>query len=266
MAAAVVLTADYDRLKHFLGEVPPTVNLLKWNPVVVTRLHQLGFFNILGHDPDPEMLITDGSFLLMRILRSENSENLALVDEALMELGRFLSADAQQLEEKITHSLTIISEVMSNVTQHAYRQDVGFKYDHLSSFWVSAEADKSERTLRIVLYDQGTTIPVTYPKLDRTDKVRKYLRRALIGSKSFDYEDDGTYIRAALRYGGSRTELDYRGKGFPQMSQLLNTLGGGELRVYSRGGWCARLRNGKVTSGSYPFSIGGTLVEWKIEL
>lgn len=266
MAAAVVLTADYDRLRHFLDDVPPTVNLRAWDPVVVTRLNQLGFFNILGHAPDPNLLIQSDDFLLMRIVRSKNSDKLNEIDDALMELGRFVSATIADLEAKITHTLSIISEVMSNVTQHAYRRDVHFAYDHLDSFWVSAEADRVHRTLRIVLFDQGATIPVTFPKMDRADTVMKYLRRALTGGRRFDYDDDGTYIRAALRYGGSRTDLDYRGKGFPQMADLLDTLGGGELSIFSRGGWCSRSTSGRVTSGSHDCSIGGTLVEWKIEL
>ncbi|SMX44471.1 hypothetical protein OCA8868_03154 [Octadecabacter ascidiaceicola] len=266
MASAVVLAADYERLKHFLNEVPPTINLRRWNPVVVTKLNQMGFFNILGHQPDENLLIQDGDFLLMRILRSVNSANLSQVDDALMELGAFVSDDESAIDEKVTHTLSIVSEVMANVTQHAYRNEVDFTYNHLSSFWVSAEANRAEKTLRIVLYDQGATIPVTYPILDRTKRVTRFLERVLRRAPKFDYEDDGTYIRAALRYGGSRTDLDYRGKGFPQMIQLLGTLGGGELMVLSRGGWCARASNGKVTSGSYPCSIGGTLVEWKIEL
>lgn len=266
MSAAVVLAADYERLRHFLNEVPPTINLRKWDPIVVTRLHQLGFFNILGHQPDPNLLVQDGDFLLMRILRSTDCGTLGDVDDALMDLGAFVSDANDSLDAKVTHTLSIVSEVMSNVTQHAYRSDIDFSYDHLGSFWVSAEANRSDRTLRIVLYDQGATIPVTYPKLARTEKVMRFLGRVLNGSPGFDYEDDGTYIRAALRYGGSRTDLDYRGKGFPQMIELLDTLGGGELTVLSRGGWCARARNGKITSGGYPCSIGGTLVEWKIEL
>jgi hypothetical protein len=266
MASAVVLAAEYDRLKHFLDEVPPSVNLREWYPVVVTKLFQLGYFSILGHQPDPNLLLQDGDFLLMRILRSTNSSALGQVDDALMELGAFISGDTNSLDEKVTHTLSIISEVMSNVTQHAYSGHVDFSYDHLSSFWISAEANRTDRTLRIVLYDQGATIPVTYPKMARTDRVTRFLERVIKRIPEFDYEDDGTYIRAALRYGGSRTELDYRGKGFPQMIQLLETLGAGELMVLSRGGWCARAGNGKVTSGSYACSIGGTLVEWKIVL
>lgn len=266
MASAVVLAADYDRLKHFLSEVPPTINLRNWNSVVVTKLHQMGYFNILGHQPDPNLLVQDGDFLLMRILRSINCATLNQVDAALMKLGEFVSEDKNYLDEKVTHTLSIISEVMSNVTQHAYRKDVDFTYDHLNSFWISAEANRADSTLRIVLYDQGATIPVTYPKMARKKKVTRYLKRFLRQTHKFDYDDDGTYIRAALRYGGSRTDLGYRGKGFPQMIQLLDTLGGGELMVLSRGGWCCRASSGKTTSGCYPCSIGGTLVEWKIEL
>lgn len=266
MAAAVVLAADYDRLKVLLDEVPPTVNLRDWDPLVVTKLNQLGYFRLLGHQPDPKLLIQNGDFLLMRILRSKDCSTLEKVDDALMKLGEFISKSESFTDAIVTHTLSIISEVMSNVTQHAYRDNEKFRYAHLSSFWVSAEANRSDKTLRIVLYDQGSTIPVTYPKMARTAKVARYLRRVLRQTPKFDYENDGTYIRAALRHGGSRTEKDYRGKGFPQMIQLLDVLGGGELMVLSRGGWCIRSSNGKITSGGYSCSIGGTLVEWNIEL
>lgn len=266
MPAAVVFAAEYDRLRELLMEVPPTVNLGDWDPIVITRLHQLGFFSILGHAPDPELLMQDGDVMLMKIIRAQNSETLNEVDDALVKLGSFLSLDEHQLDTTITHTLSIVSEVMANVTQHAYGDDLNYRYRHISSFWVSAEADRKNKTLRIVIYDQGATIPATYPKMERTANVVKYLRRALSKEPKFDYSDDGTYIRAALRYGGSRTGLDYRGKGFPQMSDLLDTFGGGELRIYSRGGWCYRGRNRKVRSGSHDCSIGGTLVEWKIEL
>jgi len=270
MAAAIVLSADYDRLKHYLKEVPPTINLHEWKPIVVTRLHQLGFFNLLGHEPEDAMLMQSGDFLLMRILKSQNSNDLNIVDHSLGQLRDFMRSGQNEqnseFDKKITHILTIISEVMSNVTQHAYPEKYEFDYDHIDSFWISAEADKSDKTLRVVMFDQGATIPCTYPRLSRTGKVRKYLRRALKSPDEFDYRDDGTYIRAALRYGGSRTDENYRGKGFPQMNELLDNLGGGELKIRSRYGWCERDCNGKVTSGSLQYSIGGTLVEWKIEL
>ncbi len=266
MASAVVLAAEYDRLKHFLNEVPPTINLRLWKPTVVERLHKLGYFSILGHEPDPQLLVEDENVQLMRIIRSENTGKFQIVDESLSELGSFLSTDPAVLDEKIIHCLTIIGEVMSNVTQHAYQPSPDLTPNHLNSFWISAEANKTENTLRIVLYDQGATIPITYPRMNLTDSVLKYFRRTLKGSPSFDYENDGTYIRAAFKYGGSRTDKDYRGKGFPQMNQLLAALGRGELKVRSRGGWCIRALNGKITSGSLSSSIGGTLVEWKVEL
>lgn len=270
-SASVVLTAEYSRISILNEEVPPTVDINKWNRGVLTRLYQIGFFSSLGHIPDlDEKLVTDGPTLTMRIVRATNANELHVVDDALQELGRFMfGADlekSEMLEQAIVTTMTAISEAITNVTQHAYPDDRKYEYPHVESFWVAATADRIKRTLTIVVYDQGASVPVTYPRMTLTEKIQRYLRRAIKREKKFVYENDGTYVRAAMRYGGSRTDKPYRGRGFPQMYDLIKAIGDGTLRIHSRGGWAVRGPGGRIQSGYVGSSIGGTLIEWTVSL
>ncbi|MGY5811981.1 hypothetical protein ACXHXG_30310 [Rhizobium sp. LEGMi198b] len=266
-AAAVVLAAEFERLAAVDGEVPPTVNLHLWNEQVFRKLAQLGFFEIVGFIANrDDVIIEEGDTRTMRIVSTKNADDLAKVDVALQQLGTFLNPVQRIPDDIIIPFLTALSEAMSNVTNHAYPEDFIPPYPHINSLWVAATADRSKNTLTVVLYDQGVTIPYTYPRIDRLERVLKYLRRTLRREPKFEYENDGIYIRAAMKYGGSRTDQRHRGKGLPQMIQVIEQAGVGAMTVYSRGGWCKRDSNGRFSSGAVPFSFGGTLIEWTVEL
>ncbi|KAB2682941.1 ATP-binding protein [Brucella pseudintermedia] len=266
-AAAVVLTAEYERVAKLNNETPPTAELHKWSEEVFRKLYQLGFFEVVGHVPKRKDVIIDfGATRTMQIISTENNDDLDRIDRSLQELGEFLNPDKNIPEEILVEILTAISEAISNVKHHAYPADYPLAYPHLNRLWVAATANRDKNTLTIVVYDQGATIPVTYPRMSRRDRVRTFLQRAIRPETDFEYQNDGTYIRAAMRYGGSRTEKEYRGRGLPQMIEVLTRIGLGQMSVYSRGGWCSQSSNGRLTSGANGFSIGGTLIEWTLEL
>lgn len=266
-AAAVVLAAEYERLAKVANEVPPTVNLDRWNDNVFRKLFQLGFFEIVGFAPKrDDVVIQSGSTRTMQIVSMKNADDLARVDEALQDLGKFLNPSESLPDEIIIEILTALSEAISNVTSHAYPIDIPTEFPHLSSLWVSATADKSNNSITIVVYDQGATIPVTYPRISRVERVGNFMRRAVKLEPAFDFENDGTYVRAAMRYGGSRTDQRHRGKGLPQMMEVITRAGAGTMTVLSRGGWARRGIDGRLRSGAVSSSIGGTLIEWSVEL
>lgn len=271
-AASVVLAAEYERIGELMGDVPPTVNLHLWNKDVFTRLYQLGLFEVLGHIPvADEKLVEDGPTMTMQIVSAKHADEskIETIDLALGSLGRFIvGSDLEMLKKfdaTVVTVLTTLTEAMSNVTQHAYPVGHTFEFEHIDRFWVAATANRINRELTVVFYDQGATIPVTYPRLPRRNLVQKLMNR-VIKRPEFDYQHDGTYIRLAMRYGGSRTDEPYRGKGFPQMFDILQQIGSGTLTVWSRGGWCSRSARGKMSSGSLGHSIGGTLIEMKVAL
>ncbi|MCJ8521179.1 anti-sigma regulatory factor (Ser/Thr protein kinase) [Pseudorhizobium tarimense] len=259
-AAAVVLAAEYERMRTMLDEVPPTVVLDRWNDEVFRKLYQLGFFEIVGITPKrTDVVIDEGDVRTMQIVSSQNADDLERIDAALQKLGEFMNPTSSIPESVIIDLLTGLSEALSNVTGHAYPDDYQPIYPHIGRFWVSATADRRNHSLTVVVYDQGVTIPVTYPRIERLEKVYNYLGRTLRQQPSFDFENDGTYIRAAMKYGGSRTDQKHRGKGLPQIIDVIKRIGRGRLTVFSRGGWCTRAPNGRFSSGAVPYSLGGTL-------
>ncbi len=274
-AASVVLAADYQRLMMLFGEVPPTVELSKWSDPVFNKLYQLGFFEILGHTPDvSDRLTEDGNTLTMRIVSAENAHptHFGIIDSSIQELVKFLLGAGEiqisnELDSQIVDLLTSISEALTNVTQHAYPKEFKKTHECIERYWVSASADRGNRLLTIVVYDQGATVPGTYPRLSLGRNPVRFLRRALRRDiDEFDYANDHTYIRAAMRYGRSQTDEPFRGKGFPQMLEQLQKIGNGRMRVYSRAGCCIAPTKKKMKSLSFNNSLGGTLVEWKVEI
>tara|TARA_R110000751_G_scaffold144643_1_gene248230 strand:+ start:117 stop:1055 length:939 start_codon:yes stop_codon:yes gene_type:complete len=266
-AAAVVLAAEYERMRTMLDEIPPTVDLDKWNDEVFRKLYQLGFFEIVGITPQREdVVIDDGATRTMQIVSSKNADDLERIDAALQNLSAFMNPHSSVPENVMIDLLTGLSEALSNVTGHAYPEDYQPAYPHIGRLWVAATADRSNNSLTIVVYDQGVTIPVTYPRIERMEVVLNYLGRALRQDPAFDFQNDGTYIRTAMKYGGSRTDQKHRGKGLPQIIDVIRRIGKGRLTVLSRGGWCTREPDGRFRSGAVPYSLGGTLIEWSMEL
>lgn len=268
-AAAVVLASEYERVAQLQNLIPPTVNLHEWHEPVFDKLFELGFFEIVRlWNVGREVIQGSGLTRTMRIVSSKSADELHVIDAALQELGRFLRPDDNLPEQLIIEFLTVISEAISNVTAHAYADPSLINYRHIDAVWVAATADKRDDTLTIVVYDQGATIPTTYPRLGRTERVLKFLKRATrTRPEKNAFADDGTYIRAAMRYGGSRTDKTYRGKGLPQMFDVLKRMKVGTMTILSRGGWCVRDGGtGRIRSGALNNSIGGTLVEWRVAL
>lgn len=265
-SAAVVLAADYERLAIISNDIPPTVNLDKWKTPVFTKLFQLGFFEIVGLSNADRVLSEQGSTMTMPIISGQNADDLRRVDEGLNMLASFLGWDDGLPDAVQIPMITVISEALTNVTNHAYSPEFEPQYPHVGKFWISATADRDSNSLTIVVYDQGATIPVTYPRARRIDHVERFLRRAIRRDGGHAYANDGTYVRAALRYGGSRTDKLHRGKGFPQMLETLDQTGAGNVTVRSRGGWCMRKHNGRLESDAIEHSIGGTLIEWTVIL
>ena len=261
------MAAEYERLRRRSSEVPCTVDLDRWNPQVFRTLYQLGFFEIVGiTTSQQDRFWEQEDTLTMQIVSTRNADDLAKVDSSLQILGKFINPEASIPDHVFIDILTGLSEAISNVTNHAYPDDYLPRYPHIGRLWIAATADRRQKSLTVVVYDQGVTIPVTYPRIQRVEQVMNFLGRALKQGRSFDFQNDGTYIRAAMRYGGSRTDQEHRGKGLPQMMAVIDRVGNGSMAVISRGGWCFRDSRGRLRSGAVPYSISGTLIEWQVEL
>lgn len=266
--AAVVLTAFYHRVRKMSGVVPPTINLHEWSPAALNTLFELGFFETVGHLVSSENWYTDsGDVRTMKMMTGTNSTELKSACEAILELSKFID-EGDPLRSDIRLALnSALGEAMSNVAAHAYLDHTESVDDELKLWWVSASADKKRRTLRVVAYDQGLSIPHTFPKSSwaagfSLTRIVESITGEDVGM--FPYDPD--YIQFAMGEGKSQTGEPGRGEGLPQMCALIRIAGSGSLTILSRGGVCC-YRAGESTIGSRLVkTLEGTLIEWELML
>ena len=202
----------------------------------------------------------------MRIVRGTNTSDLQRTSESLISLSNFLDADGPMTEEVVLALNSALSEAMANVARHAYPSEFDFRFAHVNAWWVTASADRANRRLTVVVYDQGASIPVTIPQKPWMHSVQQYVLQNLLVEKQFEYQDDATYIEGAMRQGRTQTLERGRGEGLPQMKELVDICGGGSLTIWSRGGVCQYTPDAELTKATYEFSVGGTLIEWVMDL
>lgn len=266
-AMALIIAAEYDRARRLIESVPPTINLDEWNSRVFSKLYELGFFEIVGLSEGVDSLYhDDGDIRTMRIVSGRNAADLQSASENLIELSRYIDEDGPIGEEVLKALNSALSEAMVNVSRHAYPEDHNFAYKHVGAWWMTAAADRGNRSLTVVMYDQGASIPVTLPKKSKWRAARDFVLRNMSTHKSFEYQDDATYIEGAMRLGETQTGEPGRGEGLPQMMELIDVCRSGALTIWSRGGVCRYTQNGGTVGGNYEHSVGGTLIEWIIRL
>jgi two-component sensor histidine kinase len=161
-----------------------------------------------------------------------------------------------------------LGEAMSNVAFHAYPDDKTESVDPtLHIWWVSASADRTARVLRVVIHDQGASIPATLPERSWFKALNSIASLETISREvPYLYPRDAHYIEYAMGVGNSQTKQAGRGEGLPQMRELLDICGGGSLTILSRGGVCCYTPNGPLRSQALPTPVDGTFIEWEMHL
>lgn len=271
-ACAVILATEYQRAAHYLGMVPPTVNLPDWNQDVFTALFEIGFFEIVGLSENNYSLFNENHnshTKTLRIICAKNNDELDKIDKSLQELCNYCNTTGTpDASAQLTSFLSAISEALTNVVQHAYPESLTLPPYTFKYCWVSASANKTSRLLNIAVYDHGVSIPVTYPKGEgMLTNIKSYIIKLnkKMKSTSDTKRLDGPYIQAAMKFGASQTKLPYRGQGLPQMYEPLKRSGNGTLSVYSRYGWCVRRSDYDLVNGTEKYPLTGTLIEWSVK-
>ena len=266
-AVAMIVTAEYDRLATLANEVPPTVNIHEWSDTAFQKLFELGFFETVGLTKEvSDLQKTNGEIRSMRIISGSNATELEAATNEIAKLADFL-APSTGFSEEISIALnSSLGEAMANVAAHAYPQDHHYIRKPVGKWWVTATADKRIGKLTVVIYDQGATIPVTYPKKEIPQAILDFITLRRVLTPRFDFENDGVYIEGAMKPGRTQTNQKDRGLGLPEMKELIDICGSGSLTIYSRGGVCRYDSNSEIRSASHRHTVGGTLIEWVLDL
>lgn len=120
-----------------------------------------------------------------------------------------------------------------------------------------AAYDSARNLVTVVFLDHGQTIPGTLPAWKDLERLRE----------RFGVWNDGAKIRAAMELGRTGTGNLGRGKGLPDLLEIIKAHSGSMLRILSRRGMLTVENRGtealQMTSTSLARQLKGTLIEWK---
>lgn len=265
-SAALMLAAELDRWRRLQLFRPTIVNMPKYDPAVLRLCSDLGLFELVNCTgaPAPEAAPL-GNVRMIRMACGQRVDGR--VAEALKDkLWQMASAggDPQRAYESLV-------EAMDNAVAHAYpmpRMPDAVPWLR-KIWWASGSVDIAAKRLEMFFYDQGVGIPATLPRQGLVEWYGLLL-------KQLDINDDAAMIAAAMEVGRSgRTLADISGRptkptgtglGLHRMSQFIDTFPGSQLRIQSGRGSVTYTAGGAITQRSVDVPLGGTLLEFRIEL
>lgn len=254
-SAALVLASEVDQWNQ-QTKSRLKANLPSWKEDIKRLLCQMGYFELLHLEkPSTEWPQKKTTFIPFKRgqAKAENS-------------GQLAKRLRVEIEALVGHRIKRhflfegLSEAITNVGQHAYR-DVGDC--RRKQWWLSASYNAETRLLCVTFYDQGDGIPRTLPR-SRWFEVAKDV---------FNSWTDSQKIQAATDIGRSSSGMEERGKGLQNLVEFAKAHSSGRLSIYSLCGMYLQSFSNdgsvcKQTSARRDFenSIGGTLIEWSVNL
>jgi hypothetical protein len=254
-SAALVLASEVDQWNQQVGR-RLRANLPSWEDDIKRLLCQMGYFELLELEK-PEEAWPTKSITFLKFKRGQTSA------ENSGQLAKQLRVEIETLvEQRIKKHFLFegLSEAITNVGQHAYRDEVDFRR---KQWWLSASYDEDKRKLCVIFYDQGDGIPVTLPRYRFFELIKDV----------FNSWTDSQKIEAATQIGRSASGLEERGKGLQNLVEFAKVHSIGKLSIFSLQGMYVQSytndgTNATQTSARKDFSnsIGGTLIEWSVTL
>jgi hypothetical protein len=266
--AALVLAATFDRRKFITKARPHTIDENLWRPEVTSVLRSVGFHELLEMEPQVAGDEEDASLRILKFVSGEKAEGerLGRLQERLVAL---LPRDEQ---ERLLYAEPYggMLEAALNSNMWAYPPNHAWDFPVLPRWWITGAIDTRNRTVTVAVYDQGVSIPASLPHWEHWGKVDRMVRRLVarsgLSAAPGDPTYDGEAIRLAMTVASSKTKLPQHGKGLHTMLEVVQRARSGRLRIMSRKGDCIWEKDKKPVLRNYQNSIGGTLIEWRIEL
>lgn len=146
-----------------------------------------------------------------------------------------------------------LNEAVSNVLDHAY---IGYEDrkmpEALRKWWMFSQ--HKDGRFFVAIYDHGMSVPTS---LETSAQWADIVRMI--------HKKDSRLIETALRSPRTRTRLEHRGKGLPEMLEFSKEMNDGGLIILSRkGGLEYRARDKSFKRRKYSTKLPGTLVIWRI--
>ena len=268
----VPVCVDFGAVKH----IGPAASLYLASEIFRCRYAQRGQIQVTGRHPDDSeiagRLKEMGFNSLLGIDDSHIPSTLSAVEyikyftscdvsgEMAYRLRKALEAGSSAIEERLQSAIYAgLTEAMTNVAQHAYLPLDGRQFLQMRGrWWMAGSIDRRTNELMIMFYDQGIGIPLTLPRTQPAERLRRVLQ--IIGANP----DDGQMIKAATLIGRSRTKASHRGRGLQDIIEIVNVSSSGRLRILSNRGEYTYSSDGTEEVKTHSKDIGGTLIQWQI--
>jgi hypothetical protein len=272
-AAALILAAEFDRGRLLSGRPLYTVDRHNWHPQVSNLLNRLGVPALLEFESTDEPAPTVDGDEVITAFRSGDDVASPVATQALKELAKLATWATSSIgnkEARIVKSADlygVLVEAIENTKLHAYPDDVATPHPNVGRWWIAGAAKRSSRSLTLVVYDQGVSIPRSLPSWHKYDNVSGMLHRALGKPHDpLDTSTDGMAMRVAMKVALTRTNQVQHGKGLRLMQSFIDGCDDGKLRVISRCGEFVYQKGLKPKATTHHVTIGGTLIEWSIKV
>ena len=149
-----------------------------------------------------------------------------------------------------------MAEAVTNCIQHAY--EAVARRATMRRWWMFAE--RRDNKLRVAICDFGIGIAQS---LRQKPVWKDIIRRRAMGTR----RHDRMLLAAAVGSRRSRTMLDHRGKGLPEMLEFVRSSNIGGFLVYSNHGAFSYSAHDGIERRVYceqPFN--GTLIQWELQI
>jgi hypothetical protein len=259
--AALILAAEFDRIFK-IGKVPPSaVDLDKWNPEVYNTLYQLGFFKAMGFTQEqvvnlkPNYNTPKTQFHIMPMVVGDALDTDVMVDPI-----RELLSKTEATDDVSVALFGALFDAIENVNYHAYPKG-NLEIEKVPhSWWLSGSVSQGNRQLTVSLYDQGITIPASLRLSGLFNEAFKAYEKLFKSDMWDDPKIDQRSLKWAFNTAETATGLNHRGKGLPNIRNMVAECPEGQLLVLSGKGKYLYI-NGKETFETTDLPLSGTYVE-----
>lgn len=240
--------AELCRLRRLTGGSARIKCIPPRNTKVAQVLKQVGIFDLLGFRRKIEPTFTDVIHWRSASGREVNGEKYESV------LSNYEGRIADVLGQKFFRGLT---EAMTNCHHHAYidvRPDGLNAKNEPREWWMFSQ--EKDGCLTVVFCDLGIGIPGSLP----IKKPTLWQRILTFGSNL-----DAHAIQEAIADSRTRTGKHHRGKGLKQLIDVVSSVSGGRVNIFSNRG-CFTLKSANENIYQFKDSILGTLIHWSVPI
>jgi len=257
-AAGLCLVAELDRWQRINKKKLSPLTLDKWDLNVRRYLFSMGFFQLLGTRV-PVSLRTKGDAMSPIWLPYFSS---TIIKGTLPKILRHhIERQLGSLGDLRQALYGPLIEAIKNAVEHAYPDELLQTPDSQRvgpRWWMLGVAQPLHRRIRVIIFDQGTTIPGSLPTSSLWEDIKH-----MVLSRG---DTDRDRIATAVQYGKTRTGLEGRGKGLAEMVGLAERDPTNHIRIYSRSGFYHVVGNSPFVSEGREVPLSGTLIQWDLQV